>query len=116
MPAGRGSNPALKLPQREPADHLHPRRAVVEAGDGREICSAVLLEDVRVLERDLLQLGLTEAGPRGQLAAQHEQFVERADGQYLVAREDLAARNRDWMLERGAGPQRAQSHAPSDSR
>ena len=25
----------------------------------------------------------------------------------LIPREDLAARNRDWMLERGAGPQRA---------
>src|SRR5262249_32706993 len=50
-----GSHPALELAQSELPDHQHAGRAVVEAGDGGEILAAVLLEDARVLDRDLLE-------------------------------------------------------------
>src|SRR6516165_5711704 len=47
--------PALELPQRHLPDHQHAGRAVVEAGYRREILTAVLLEDTRALDRDLLE-------------------------------------------------------------
>src|SRR5262245_27384603 len=49
------SDPTFQLAQHDLRDHLHTWRTVVEAGYRGEILSAVLLEDVRVLDRDLLQ-------------------------------------------------------------
>src|SRR5262249_56912700 len=54
-PGGRLLYPALELPQRHLPDHQHAGRAVVETGYRNEILTAVLLEDTRALDRDLLE-------------------------------------------------------------
>ena len=72
------SNPTFQLPQRDLRDHLHAGRAVVEAGDRREILPAVLLEDVRVLDRDLLQRLETVGGEAGR---DHRQVLHAAPGE-----------------------------------
>src|SRR6266498_5143133 len=48
-------DPAFQFTQRHLPDHQHAGRAVVEAGNRHEILAAVLAEDMRVLDRDLLE-------------------------------------------------------------
>src|SRR5260370_7710095 len=58
-PPNRRLYPALELPQRHLPDHQHAGRAVVEAGDRREILTPVLFEDALTLPCDLLQPSVT---------------------------------------------------------
>ena len=48
-------HPALELAQHHGPDHQHAGFAVVEAGNRREILAAMAFEDMRILDRDLLQ-------------------------------------------------------------
>src|SRR4051812_29823829 len=57
--------PALELAFGQLADHLHARRAVVEAGDGRKMLAAIVFEDLGVLERDLPQRPQAIGGKTG---------------------------------------------------
>src|SRR5262245_14154949 len=74
------SHPALELAQSELPDHQHAGRAVVEAGNGGEIRAALLLEDVRVLDRDLLERLETVGGKAGR---DHHQVLHPLLGQPL---------------------------------
>jgi hypothetical protein len=52
--SGRYIQP-LKLAQNELADDVHAGIAVVEAGNGGKLLAAIVLEDLGILLRDLLQ-------------------------------------------------------------
>src|ERR1700677_1278701 len=49
------SDPALKLAQHQLANHVHAGVAVVEAGDRRELLTAIVLKYLGVLLRDFFQ-------------------------------------------------------------
>ena len=49
------SNPALQLAQHEPADDVHAGIAVVETGNCGKFLAAIMLENLGILLRDLLQ-------------------------------------------------------------
>src|SRR5205085_6061179 len=52
---GSGRDPALKFAPHDVIDHAHAGFAVIQAGNGGEILSAVMVKNLRILARDFLQ-------------------------------------------------------------